>query len=72
MRTLLTDAGFRVLDVQTWVGRWGTLAHSVYSRLEHPAPLRALSLPVTDACSWLDARRPDMEGNTVFAHAVKD
>jgi SAM-dependent methyltransferase len=71
MRALLTQAGFRVLDVQTWVGRWGTLAHSVYSRLEHPAPLRALTLPVTDVCSWLDARRPDMEGNTVFARAEK-
>jgi SAM-dependent methyltransferase len=71
MRALLTDAGFRVLDVQTWVGRWGTLAHSVYSRLEHPTPLRALSLPVTDVCAWLDARNPDMDGNTVFAWAEK-
>jgi hypothetical protein len=34
-------------------------------------PLRALSIPVTDACAWLDARRPDMDGNTVFARAVK-
>ena len=71
LRSLLTEAGFQVLGVETWVGRWGTLAHSVYERLEHPVPLRALSIPVTDACAWLDARRPDMDGNTVFARAVK-
>lgn len=71
MRSLLTQAGFEVRDVQTWIGRAGTLAHTVYTRLEHPTPLRALSVPVTDICAVLDARTPTDEGNSVFAVAVK-
>lgn len=71
MRSLLTDAGFEVRDVQTWVGRWGTLAFDVYTRLEKPAPLRLLSIPVSDYCAWRDAREETTEGNTVYAHAVK-
>jgi hypothetical protein len=71
MQALLSEAGFQVLDVQTWVGRWGTLAHSVYSRLETPTPLRALSIPVTDLCALLDALSKDAEGNTVYARAIK-
>lgn len=71
MRELLEGAGFEVRDVQTWLGRWGTLAHEVYERLESPVALRALSIPVTDACAWLDARAGTSEGNTVYVRAVK-
>lgn len=71
MRELLEGAGFEVRDVQTWLGRWGTLAHEVYGWLESPTPMRALSIPVTDLCAWLDARHPTTEGNTVYAYAVK-
>jgi SAM-dependent methyltransferase len=71
MRQLLTNAGLTVEDVQVWLGRWGTLAHSIYAKLEHPAPLRLLSVPITDICSLLDRRRPTPDGNTVFARAVK-
>lgn len=71
MRRLLTQAGFDVVEVQTWIGRAGTLAHSVYDRLEHPMPLRLLSVPVTDVCAWLDARHPTSEGNSVYAMARK-
>lgn len=71
LRELLTAAGTDVVDVQTWTGRWGTLAHDVYHRLERPAPLRLLSAPVTDVCAVLDRRQPSPDGNTVWAHAVK-
>ena len=48
------------------------LAHVGYSRLEHPTPPASpSSIPVTDACSWLDARHPDMQATPLFAHAVK-
>lgn len=68
---LLTGAGLRVEKTETWLGRWGVLAHEVYQRLEHPTPLRLLSIPVTDLCAWLDQRNSRPEGNTVFACAVK-
>ena len=71
MRSLLEGAGFEVRTVDTWVGRWGTLAHDVYHRLESPAPLRALTLPVTDLCARLDRRNGSPDGNTVYVHAVK-
>lgn len=71
MHALLEGAGFEVRDVQTWVGRWGTLAHEVYHRLESPTVLRALSIPVSDACAWLDVRAGTPDGNTVYAHAVR-
>ena len=71
MRVLLETAGFIAVNVETWLGRWGVLAHSVYARLERPAPLRLLSVPVTDACSYLDLRHHVENGNTVFAVARK-
>lgn len=71
LRGLLAGAGLEVRDVRTWLGRWGVLAHAAYARLESPRPLRVLSVPVTDVCSWLDRRKPTPEGNTVFAAAVK-
>jgi SAM-dependent methyltransferase len=71
LRALLESAGLVVQDVETWLGRWGVAAHEAYARLERPRLLRLLSLPVTDACAYLDARRPQPEGNTVFARAVK-
>lgn len=71
LRTLLDRAGFHVVSTEPWLGRWGVLAHAVYDRLESPAPLRLLSLPVTDLCAWLDRRNQTPAGNTVFAHAIK-
>jgi hypothetical protein len=71
MGALLTGAGLRVIRTETWLGRWGVFAHAAYLRLERPAPLRLLSLPITDACAWLDQRNPSIDGNTVFAAAVK-
>jgi SAM-dependent methyltransferase len=71
LRRLLWSAGLDVDQIQLWVGRWGSLAHDVYSCLEHPAPLRLLSIPVTDICSRLDRRGTCTDGNTVFAHATK-
>ncbi|MCW2496004.1 class I SAM-dependent methyltransferase [Jatrophihabitans sp.] len=71
MRTLLEGAGLEVLDLQTWVGHAGTFAHEFYARVEHPVPLRALSLPVTDWCARLDRRRGGLLGNTVYAQARK-
>lgn len=71
MRTLLSQAGADVQEVHTWLGRWGTLAHEIYARLEHPAALRLLTIPVTDACAALDARKDTLEGNTVYVRATK-
>jgi glycosyltransferase involved in cell wall biosynthesis len=71
LRGLLEGAGLEVRLVETWLGRWGVLAHSVYARLERPTPLRLLSVPVTDICSALDRRSPTPDGNTVFAAAVR-
>ncbi len=69
MRTLLSDGGLNVEDIQTWVGPRGVLAHSIYSLLEHPAPLRLLSIPVTEWAARTEA--PTSNGNTVFARAAK-
>jgi 2-polyprenyl-3-methyl-5-hydroxy-6-metoxy-1,4-benzoquinol methylase len=71
MQALLTGAGLRIEQIETWLGPWGVVAHSAYARLEHPTALRLLSIPVTDACAYLDARKPRPGGNTVFARAVK-
>jgi SAM-dependent methyltransferase len=68
---LARSAGFDVINVQLWVRRWGTRAFYVYRLLEHPAPLRLLSIPMTDLASVLDVRRPAAEGNTVFLQARK-
>lgn len=71
MHGLLDDAGFEVLEQDTWLRRYGVVAHEVYTRLEHPTPLRLLSVPVTDLMSVLDRRRPAGEGNTVWTIARK-
>ncbi|MDQ4039103.1 MAG: class I SAM-dependent methyltransferase [Actinomycetota bacterium] len=71
MRALLEDSGLTVLEVSAWLGRWGTLAHEFYARVETPIALRLLSLPVTDACAALDRRAGTPEGNTIYARAVK-
>lgn len=71
LKNLLERAGLTVEDVQTWLGRWGVLAHSVYYRLEKPSALRLLSIPVTDACAALDRRSGTAEGNTVYARALR-
>lgn len=69
LRGLLGGVGFEVDRTELWVRRWGVRAFAVYTRLEPLVPLRLLSLPVTDLCVRLDARRPEAEGNTVFAVA---
>lgn len=71
MRELLETAGFEVLEQDTWLRRNAVVAHEVYRRLEHPAPLRLLSVPVTDVMSLLDRRRPAAEGNSVWTVARK-
>lgn len=71
MRALLEGGGLIVVDVQTWLGRWGTFAHEFYERVENLTPLRLLSLPVTDVCAVLDRRGGTPEGNTVYAQAIK-
>lgn len=69
--TLLQSAGLHVADIQTWLGRWGVLAHAVYERLEHPAPLRVLTIPLTVAAARIESRQSIPAGNTVFARAIK-
>ena len=71
MKALLSEAGLDVRDVQVWLGRWGTLAHEFYERVEQPAPLRLISLPVTDVCALLDWRDGTSDGNAVYARATK-
>jgi glycosyltransferase involved in cell wall biosynthesis/SAM-dependent methyltransferase len=66
LHALVESAGFQVDETELWLRRWGALAHRVYSRLEHPRPLRAITIPVTDACAILDRFRPPEEGNTVW------
>jgi trans-aconitate methyltransferase len=70
LRALVTSAGFEVREVDVWLRRWGAVAHEVYARLEHPRPLRALTIPVTDACAFFDRGRPPDEGNTVWVVAT--
>jgi SAM-dependent methyltransferase len=66
----IESQGFEIVESRRWNGPPATWAHYVYDRLEHPMPLRLLSVPVTDAMSWLDRRRPDWpQGNTVFVAA---
>ena len=69
MKSLLESAGFEGRLQERWTRRWGARAHDFYRRVEHPRPLRVLSLPVTDICAMLDRRRPESEGNTLFALA---
>lgn len=71
IRDLLVEAGLQVRETETWLGKWGTLAHAIYARLEHPLPLRLVTIPVTDVCAALDGRHTHPAGNTVFARAVK-
>ena len=71
MAALLVGAGLEIELIETWIGRWGTLAHEIYARLEHPTPLRLLTLPVTDICAALDRREGSNDGNTVYAQATK-
>jgi 2-polyprenyl-3-methyl-5-hydroxy-6-metoxy-1,4-benzoquinol methylase len=72
MSKLLTDAGFEVVDAQRWIGKYGAYAHHFYSRFEHPVFMRALTVPVTDICAALDARRPDDGlGNSTYVRAIK-
>jgi SAM-dependent methyltransferase len=71
LRSLLASGGLEVNDVQTWLGRWGVLAHEIYGRLEHPAPFRILSIPATVAAARIESRQPFEDGNTVFARAIK-
>lgn len=71
MTALLNDAGLHVVDVQTWLGRWGVLAHAFYDRLEYPVPLRLLTIPMTVLAARIEARQQTPEGNTVFARATK-
>jgi hypothetical protein len=71
MRSLLEGSGFELLRLERWTRRWGAWAYAFYDLVESPAPLRVLSLPVTDLCSVLDRRRPESEGNTLFALACR-
>jgi SAM-dependent methyltransferase len=71
MRALLEGTGLDVRRSEPWMGRWGAKAHAFYSRVEHPAPLRVLSLAVTDVCARMDMREDKAVGSTVFAHAIK-
>jgi 2-polyprenyl-3-methyl-5-hydroxy-6-metoxy-1,4-benzoquinol methylase len=71
LRDLVRAAGLDVVDIDLWVRRWGVRAHRFYARLEHPAVLRALTVPFTDLAAALDRRRPVDEGNTVWIRARK-
>lgn len=71
LRQLVESAGFVVLDLQLWLRRYAVIAHKLYARFEHPAPLRLLTIPATDVLSILDRRRPPEEGNSVWLVARK-
>lgn len=71
LRDLVEGAGFEVRAVDTWLRRWGVTAHEVYQRLERPAALRVLTLPITDIAARMDRRRPPSEGNTVWLQAIR-
>lgn len=70
LRSLVESGGFQVRDIEIWLRRWGAVAHEGYARLEHPRPLRALTLPITDVCAMFDRSRPQDEGNTVWLVAT--
>lgn len=66
LRDRAERAGFEVDVLDRWNRHWSTWAHDIYARLEHPAVLRPLSVPVTDVLAALDRRRPSTEGNTLW------
>lgn len=66
LRQRVEAAGFEVVALERWNRHWSTWAHDIYARLEHPAILRLVSLPLTDALAALDRRRPPTEGNTLW------
>ena len=71
LRELLIVQGLDVDVLETWLDTWGILAFDVYSRLERPALLRLFTIPVTDACAFLEGRRHSEAGNAVIARAMK-
>ena len=71
LSTILARAGLDVVEVQTWLGPWGVLAHSFYARLERPTPLRLLTVPVTVLAAHIESRHATPDGNTVFARATR-
>ncbi|MBW3651510.1 MAG: class I SAM-dependent methyltransferase [Actinobacteria bacterium] len=66
LRQRVESAGFEVIAVDRWNRHWSTWAHDIYARLENPAVLRLLTVPVTDVLAALDRRRPTTEGNTLW------
>lgn len=71
LSSLLSDAGFDVVDTQIWLRRWSVCAFALYGRVEPLVPLRLVTIPFTDAAVVLDRRRPSDEGNSVFVRAIK-
>lgn len=71
LRQLLTGAGFTIDEEDLWLRRYSVCAFRAYERLEHPAALRLLSIPVTEVCGHLDRRRPRSEGNSVWMATTK-
>jgi trans-aconitate methyltransferase len=68
---LSTAANMVVRQVIPLHGRLTDLAYQIYLRLEHPAPLRLLTLPFVDLLCEFDRRLPGKHGNTVCAIARK-
>ncbi|MEI2779525.1 MAG: class I SAM-dependent methyltransferase [Tetrasphaera sp.] len=71
LTSLVANAGFEVIDRQLWLRRRSVQAFNFYQRVEHPAPLRLLAVPVTDVLGLLDRRRPEAEGNAIWVVARK-
>ncbi|MEX2659943.1 MAG: class I SAM-dependent methyltransferase [Acidimicrobiales bacterium] len=66
LRERVETAGFEVVAIERWNRHWSTWAHDAYARLERPAVLRLLSVPITDVLATFDRRRPPTEGNTLW------
>ncbi|MEZ0264688.1 MAG: class I SAM-dependent methyltransferase [Phycisphaerae bacterium] len=66
---LAGDPRLEVVSVRSLHGRLTDLAYRIYLRLERPAPLRLLSLPLVDLLCEIDRRVPQRHGNTVCAVA---
>ncbi len=71
LRSLITNAHLIPEKILPLHGPCSDRAHRIHRRLEHPAPLRLLALPIIDTLWWLDSRRPPAQGNTHLAFARK-
>jgi len=71
MASLARNAELEVRFLKPLHGRFSDLAHRFYNKMERPAALRILTLPIVDLLWFLDWVFPTKHGNTTLMIAAK-